>query len=189
MAHSHDDRRTLTPRGLARELSRSPVPRMRGLAPTLPAMRPNGLMPRSVTMPRPGLHDLARALADTPGKQLAKALAPVNRVAKALAPVNRVAEALAPVNRVAEALAPVNRVSEALAPVIRTSELLSPVTQLAEVFAPLRIQPRLGPPVPSLFGDQPCDRPQTETRLVRASGTREDWAEFDDGHTVGLTKC
>ena len=169
MAHSHDDRRTLTPRGLARELSRSPVPRMRGLAPTLPAMRPNGLMPRSVTMPRPGLHDLARALADTPGKRLAKALAPVNRLAKALAPVNRV--------------------SEALAPVIRTSELLSPVTQLAEVFAPLRIQPRLGPPVPSLFGDQPCDRPQTETRLVRASGTREDWAEFDDGHTVGLTKC
>ena len=159
MAHSHDDRRTLTPRGLARELSRSPAPRMRGLAPTLPAMRPNGLMPRSVTMPRSRLHDLARALADTPGKRLAKALAPVNRV------------------------------SEALAPVIRTSELLSPVTQLAEVFAPLRIQPRLGPPVPSLFGDQPCDRPQTETRLVRVSGTREDWAEFDDGHTVGLTKC
>ena len=215
MAHSHDDRRTLTPRGLARELSRSPVPRMRGLAPTLPAMRPNGLMPRSVTTPRPGLHDLARALADTPGKRLAKALAPVNRVsealapvirtsellspvtqlaevlrlAKALAPVNRVSEALAPVNRVSEALAPVNRVSEALAPVIRTSELLSPVTQLAEVLAPLRIQPRLGPPVPSLFGDQPCDRPQTETRLVRVSGTREDWAEFDDGHTVGLTKC
>ena len=195
MAHSHDDRRTLTPRGLARELSRSPVPRMRGLAPTLPAMRPNGLMPRSVTTPRPGLHDLARALADMPGKRLAKALAPVNRVSEALAPVIRTSELLSPVTQLAEvlrlakALAPVNRVSEALAPVIRTSELLSPVTQLAEVFAPLRIQPRLGPPVPSLFGDQPCDRPQTETRLVRVSGTREDWAEFDDGHTVGLTKC
>ena len=229
MAHSHDDRRTVT-RGFARELSRSPVPRMRGLAPTLPAirlaealavkpaMRPMGVMPRFVTTPRPGLHDLARALADTPGKRLARALAPINRVSEALAPINRVSEALAPINRVSEALAPVNRVSEALAPVnrvsealapvnrvsealapvtqmsemlapvIRTSEVLSPVTQLAEVFAPLRPQPRLGHPVPSLFCDQPSEEPQMETRLVRVRGTREDWAMFDDGHTVGLTR-
>ena len=87
------------------------------------------------------------------------------------------------------ALAPVNRVSEALAPVNRMSEALAPAKRLGEVLAPLHIQPRLGPRVPSLFDALSCDPPQAETRLVRVRGTREDWAKFDDGHTVGFTKC
>ena len=97
--------------------------------------------------------------------------------------------ALAPVNRVSEALAPVNRMPEVLAPVNRMSEALAPAKRLGEVLAPLHIQPRLGPRVPSLFDALSCDPPQAETRLVRVRGTREDWAKFDDGHTVGFTKC
>ena len=91
-----------------------------------------------------------------------------------------------PAVRFSEALAPV---SEALAPVTRFSEALAPVMRLGELLAPLNIQPRLGPPVPSLFGEPSCDRPQTETRPVWVSGTREDWAKSDDGHMVGFTKC
>ena len=166
-------------------LPRKPIsPTFRGLAPTTrlakalaakPVTRSNGLMPRSATATHPGLRDFARTLADTPGKRLAKALAPVNRVSEALAPVNRVSEALAPVNRVSEALAPVNRLGEAI----------SPITQLGEVFAPLR----LGPPLPPLFDDQPCDEPQMETRLVRVSGTREAWADYYRDLPVVLTRC
>lgn len=146
-------------------LPRKPIsPTFRGLAPTTrlakalaakPVTRSNGLMPRSATATHPGLRDLARTLADTPGKRLAKALAPVNRVSEALAPVNRLGEAI------------------------------SPITQLGEVFAPLR----LGPPLPPLFDDQPCDEPQMETRLVRVSGTREAWADYYRDLPVVLTRC
>ena len=168
MAHSHDDR-TVT-RGLASELARSPVTRKRSLAPTMrlaealaakPATRSNGLMPSSVRTPHPGLSALARALSTPPS-------------------ATRFGEALSTAKPgiLAQALAthPGSGLRDARPGIL---ERVSPSPGLRD----------LRPRVPSLLGQLPCDRPQTETRLVRASGTREDWAKFDDGHMVGLTKC
>ena len=159
----YDDRKAVTPgmRGLAR------------------ALRQNGLMPRSVTKPHPVLSALAQALSTPPAKRLGEAVAPATRLSKALSPPKQLTEALTPVTRFGEALTPVTRFGEALTPAMR----------LAEALAPVSPQPRLGPPVSSLFGGLHCVRPQAETRLVRVSGTHADWAKFDDGQVVGLTKC
>lgn len=170
---------------------RKPVtPIVRGLArgfPYSPGIRLNGLMPRSATRPRPALGNLERVLsAARPAAPILRGLAPA---LAATQPAVRLAEALAPVDRVSKALAPATRLGEVLAPVNRVSTALTPVTRLGEALAPLHTQPRLGPPLPSLFDQRSCGRQQEETRLVSVSGTREDWATFDDGQTVGLTKC
>ena len=186
---------------------------LRGLSPVLAAAQPAAQLAETLapvyraSKALAPAAQLAEALAPVyraskalaPAAQLAETLAPVHRASKALAPAAQLAETLAPVYRASKALAPAAQLAEALAPVYRAPKALTPAAQLAEALAPvnraskalapLNVRPRLGPRVPSLFDAMPCDRPQAETRLVRVRGTREDWANFDGGHTLPLTKC
>lgn len=149
--------------------------------------RRNGLMPRSATRPHTAPSDLVQVLSAV------RAAAPARR---GLAPVLAAAQ---PVAQLAEAFAPAAKLARTLSdsPAAQLARTLSasPAVQLARTLSASPamqsngLRPRLVPPMPSLFDQRPCDRQQTEIRLISVSGTREDWAKLDDGHMVGLSEC
>ena len=75
---------------------------------------------------------------------------------------------------------------------MRVSSDYRPQGGLRSVTSKPFFPPSYGLPIgraPSLLSIAQCTTPAKETRAVSVSGYPEDWAAFDRGETMSLTKC